>query len=132
MPLMHKNKKGSDAERDLVHRFFDAGWMAMRAAGSGSIGLPCPDVIAGNGARRIVIECKAVGADAKYLTKHEVEELLLFAKTFGAEAWLGIRFDRMSWRFVSLEDARATDRSVVVSRSLAQARGLTFEELLGK
>jgi len=125
-------KKGSNAERDLVHRFFDAGWMAMRAAGSGSIGLPCPDVIAGNGSRRIVVECKALAADAKYLTKKEVAELLEFGRTFGAEPWIGIKFDRMGWRFLSCEDARATEKSMVISKEAAEARGLTFEELIEK
>ena len=123
-------KKGSDAERELVHLFFKTGWMAMRAAGSGSIGLPCPDVIAGNGARRLVIECKAVGADSKYLTRKEVDELLQFGRTFGAEPWLGMKFNRAGWRFVNIEDARQTGKSVVVSRQTAEARGLTFEELV--
>ena len=123
-------KKGSNAERELVHLFFDAGWMAMRAAGSGSIGLPCPDVIAGNGVRRVVIECKAIAASVKYLTKKEVEELLEFGRTFGAEPWIGIKFNNKGWRFLSCEDARQTEKSRVISQKTAEIKGLTFKELI--
>jgi Holliday junction resolvase len=128
---MNHKAKGSASERDLVHRFWAAGWAAFRAAGSGSVGYAVPDVIAGNAARKLAIEAKVTVADAKYFTKKEIEELQFFCTRFGCEAWVAVRFFRKSWRFVALEDLRETPASFVVTMSDSERKGLTFEELAG-
>jgi len=73
---MKVKKKGTNAERELVHMFWKAGWAGVRVAGSGSIGYPSPDVIVGNGARRLAIECKATKDRKKYFQRKEILELL--------------------------------------------------------
>lgn len=128
----HRTRKarGSTAERELVHLFWDAGWAAFRAPASGSMDHELPDVIAGHGARKVAIECKLTTDDSKYLTKKEVEELIFFSQRFGCEAWLGVKFSRKGWRFLSPEDCRQTAASFVVSWEDAERKGLTFEELV--
>ncbi len=126
--MSHKSK-GIGAERELVHLLWKAGWGAIRVAGSGSTKYPAPDVIAGNGMRRIVVECKALAASGIYLEKKEVEELKIFAQKMAAEPWIGARFTSQSWRFIGPEELKETKKSFAITRTLAELRGLSFEEL---
>lgn len=132
MAVMNKKAKGSNAERDLIHQFFDNGWVAMRSAGSGSMQNPSPDILAGNNLRRLAIECKAVNDTKKYFTKKEIDELVYFANKFGAEAWVAVRFDRIDWFFLNIEDLELTDKSYFVDVIIAKRKGLDFDTLIGK
>lgn len=131
MVVMNKKAKGSNFERDLIHSFFANGWVAIRSAGSGSMQNPSPDIIAGNNLRRLAIECKAVNGTKKYFTKKEVDELVYFANKFGAEAWVAVRFDRIDWFFLNIEDLELKDRSYFVDVIIAKRKGLSFEQLIG-
>ena len=128
--MSHKSK-GSNAERELVHLFWGRGWASVRVAGSGSAHYPSPDILAGNGVRRIAVECKSSGGMVKYLTSKEVGELQEFAHIFGAEAWIGVRFDDMKWHFLSVDDLKKSGDGFSVSVELAKRKGLLFEELIG-
>lgn len=131
MPLRRTAKaRGSTAERDIVHRFWDAGWAAFRAPASGSMGHELPDIIAGHGNRKVAIECKVTADGVKYIPKREVEELLFFAHRFGCEAWLGVKFLRRGWFFLNPEDCRQTAESYVIPIDDAERKGLSFEELV--
>jgi len=130
MTLLNAKGKGSTAERDLVHKFWEAGWAAHRIAGSGSSRDPSPDILAGNGHRRIAIECKAVGGLNKHLTKKEVDELVEFAQKFGAEPWIAIKFDRMDWHFLAVDDLKKADKSYGVTIPLIKSKGLKFKEII--
>lgn len=127
--MSHKSR-GINAERDLIHRFWQAGWAAMRAAGSGSIGHPSPDLVAGNNRRKIAIECKLTTATSKYFTKQEVAELRNFSDRFGAEPWLAVKFFRQPWYFFTIDCAHETGANYVVTLEQAKSRGITFEELI--
>ncbi len=129
--LMNKKAKGSNAERDLIHKFNDNGWVAIRSAGSGSQQYPSPDILAGNNLRRVAIECKATADTKKYLTKKEVDELVFFANKFGAEAWIAVKFDRMDWFFLNIEDLGQSDKSYSIDIPMAKRKGLSFEQLIG-
>lgn len=109
--------------------FWKAQWAAIRVAGSGSIKYPAPDLIAGNGIRRVVIECKSAGSDSVYLTTKEVSELKQFGDKLGAECWIGVRFTEKKWLFLGMEELQATPSAYVVSLKKAQLRGVSFEEL---
>jgi len=126
---MGAKEKGTGAERELVHKFWAAGWGAIRVAGSGSIKYPAPDIIAGDGIRRLVIECKYVGEEQVYLTKKEVYELKLFSEKLSAEPWIGVRFKNNQWLFVGLGELEETPKNYVISKKIASLRGLSFEEL---
>ena len=127
--MSHKSR-GINAERDLIHKFWGAGWAALRAAGSGSSQFPAPDLVASNNLRKLALEVKLTTEQKKYFTKKEVQELRYFAEKFGAEAWVGIKFYHLPWRFLSLEDLEETPGSWAASKALAERRGLTFQELV--
>ena len=125
-----RKSKGSKAERDLIHLFWDMGFAAMRAAGSGSMQHPSPDVVAGNGKKFFAFECKSSHDKSKYLTKDEITQLDLFANSFGARAFVAIKFDGEPWYFLRLTDLKKTKKSYAVTLDIAKKKGLSFEELI--
>src|SRR3989344_806487 len=128
-----RNKqRGSSAERELFHQFWDNGWTCLRTAGSGSTQYPAPDLTAANNGRTIVIECKAGSSIYKYLDRYEVEELQQFAKAFGAEAWIAVRFNHKGWYFLKPEELQDTGGRFSVHQQHAIKIGKRFEHLIGK
>jgi len=126
---MSAKSRGSNAERDLIHKFWAADWAAMRAAGSGSTQFPSPDILAGNNLRKVAIECKLTTGTGKYFPKQEIDELRLFAQRFGAEPWVAIKYFRKEWLFFSLEDLEETPLGYSVGKK-QEHRGISFEELI--
>ena len=55
---MSSKAKGSNAERDLVHKFWGEMFACVRVAGSGSMKYPSPDIIASRDGITIALECK--------------------------------------------------------------------------
>jgi len=130
---MGGNIKGANAERELVHLFWGTGqWAAIRVAGSGAIKYPVPDVLAANNTRKLAIECKSTKGEQQHLDKEQIDGLASFAKLFGTEPWVGVKYGGIGWRFFSLEDLKVTNKGYSANLSLAEVRGLTFEELIGK
>ena len=129
---MSRKSKGINAERELIHRFWNNGWSACRVAGSGSTKYPAPDIIAGNNVRKIALECKATKDVRQRFTKKEIEELKTFSEMFGAEPWAGVRFDRLEWYFLTLEDLNETEEGYSVSLKCAKNKGFLFDELIRK
>ncbi|MFC1728468.1 Holliday junction resolvase Hjc [Nanoarchaeota archaeon] len=134
---MNTKAKGSNAERELIHLFWEAGFAAMRAAGSGSTQLPSPDILVGNPIRKFGVECKATKENKQYLNKTQIEELKEFCTKFGAEPWIAVRFDKNSknpdqgWYFLTIDNLKETEgNNFVITSESAQARGLLFEELV--
>jgi Holliday junction resolvase len=128
---MSTKGKGSRTERELVHMFFDKGWGVLRVAGSGSTRLPAPDLLAGNGKGRFLsIECKSLKNTRKYFTDEDLNQLNTFAKAFGTEAWLALRFNNKPWYFIKIEDLEKTKNAYVISLERAEKIGLTFEKLI--
>lgn len=127
---MSRKGKGIKAERELIHLFWKQGWAAVRVAGSGSSRYPSPDVLAGNGTKSMAIECKSSGEKKRYLAKEEVENLLKFSKTFGAEPWIGVRFNALPWYFLPPGELQKTGKHFAVDVEQAKQRGLLFDELI--
>jgi len=134
MGVAHRGRKskGSKAERDLIHMFWAKGCAAMRAAGSGSTQHPSPDVIAGDGKRFFAFEVKSSKERTKYVAKHEINQLDLFANSFGARPFVAIKFDNEKWYFLRLTDLEVTKKSYVITLGLARKKGLVFEEIIGE
>ena len=130
--MINRKAKGTKGERDLVKFFNENGWACVRIAGSGSSKYPSPDILAGNGHRRIAIECKVTKDKKKYLSQEEVEQLLIFAASFGAEAWVGVKFPDTEWHFIMPEDLQQTDKNYVVSKDKISWKGLNAQELIEK
>ena len=131
---MSSKRKGTRAERELSHMFWETGlWATMRAAGSGSTTTPCADLLASNGKRLLAIECKSLKQSKKYLNLKDVEELREFSKKFGAEPWIGVRFDKIGWYFLELKNLdKSKSGNYSIPLDLAKKRGLIFDELIGK
>ncbi len=123
--------KGSRAERELFHMLWDSGWAVVRSAGSGSTPLPAPDLITSNAKRVIAIECKAVKNTSKHFPKEEIDELTKFSTMFGAEPYIGVRFDNKGWFFLHINDLHKTEsENYSVTFKLAQEKGKNFEQLI--
>ena len=127
---MSVKQKGINAERELIHMFWKNGWAAIRVAGSGSSHYPSPDLLAGNNLRKLAIECKAISSNNKYLSSNTITQLSEFAEKFGAEPWIGIRFDSKGWYFLSFDDINKTKKGYSISNELAKQKGLLFNELI--
>jgi|SRR3989338_1070646 len=127
---MNKKKKGSDAEREVIHLLWKHDWAALRVAGSGSSRYPSPDIIAGNALRRIAIECKITKEKIKYFPKEEIESLQMFSTKFGAEPWIAIKFPKKEWLFVSLDDLESTGKMCGINQETAEKKGLLLKEVL--
>lgn len=126
---MSRKSKGINAERELIHMFNKNNWMCIRVAGSGSSRYPSPDLLAGNVKRKLAIECKSSKSKNKYLTNDEINQLKIFSKSFGAEPWVGIRFNNEQWYFLSIDDIKKTKNHYKISLDLAKKKGLLFNEL---
>ena len=131
---MNRKAKGTNAERELLHMFWDSGdWIAMRAPSSGAIKYPCPDLLVGNLSRKLAIECKITKNTKQYLTNKEVLELKEFSKIFGAEPWVAVKFSNVNWFFLNIDDLDETEgKNYVITIQSAKRKGLLFEELSGK
>ncbi len=127
---MSRKSRGIDAERDLIKKFWANGWPAIRSAGSGSMQYPSPDILTGKNGRRLAIECKLTSDTKKYFPINEIRELKYFANSFGAEAWLAIKFPKKQWIFFTPEDLKITDKSFVATVELGELKGISFEELI--
>jgi len=127
---MSVKSKGINAERELIHLFWQNGWVAVRVAGSGSSQYPSPDVLASNAERKLAIEAKLTKDPKKYFAKEEVEQLRLFSEKFGAEPWIAVKFKRDSWYFLKLEDLEQTSNNFVISNQMAKNKGLSFKNLI--
>lgn len=122
-------KKGTRAERELLHLFWNKNWACSRVAGSGSTTLPSPDLIAGNLTRKLAIECKSIRGTYKQLDKSEISQLLEFSTRFNSEAWLAIRFDKIGWYFLDVKTLPLNKNgNYSITLNLAKERGVKFEE----
>ena len=72
---MSNKSKGSNAERELYKKFIEAGWRAVRVAGSGMMENADCDLIAGKaGGRKYAIEVKSSKSPVKYISKEQIDE----------------------------------------------------------
>ncbi|HIH15127.1 MAG: holliday junction resolvase, archaea type [archaeon GW2011_AR17] len=130
---MSMKSKGTRAERELFHLLWKENYGVVRSAGSGSTSQPSPDLLASNGKKTFAIECKSVKGEKKYFSAEELEQLRIFSETFGAEAWLAIRFDNKGWFFLEAKKIpQSKGKNFLVSYQQLQKDGLHFQEFLGK
>jgi Holliday junction resolvase len=132
--MANSNAKGDRRERELVNDLDEAGFAVMRAPASGSATeRELPDVLAGDGEVFYAIEAKSSAGDPIYLDGEEVENLVYFARNFGAKPRIGVRFDREDWYFFHPADLYTTDAgSYRVKKETALSEGTDFAELTGE
>src|SRR3989344_3616037 len=127
-------QKGARTERELFHMFWqEKGWAGIRVAGSGSTTLPSSDLLVGNGSKVLAMECKSGGRERRDIRREQIEELKIFSKLFGAEPWVGVRFDNMPWYFLGVNEiGKSKGKNYFVDPKLVIEKGMRFEELIGK
>ena len=129
--LSNKKAKGTSAENELIHRFWDNEWVCVRVAGSGSTRYPAPDLLASRGDKRIVMEVKVISDVKKYFTRQEIKDLEYFAEKFGSEAWVGVRFEDNQWFFLpSMELEMTKGENYSIDLITMKRKGFTFEEMI--
>jgi len=128
---MSYKQKGIRGERELVHKFWAVNWACLRIAGSGSIKYPSPDLLVGNGNRKLAIECKVTKDQKKYFEKIRIDALQTFAEIFGAEPWIAIKFKGLDWLFIHSRDmSQGRGTSYSMSSEEMKKKGVLFEELI--
>ena len=130
---MSSKAKGSRAERELLAIFWKNSYAGFRVAGSGSTPLPSPDLLVGNGKRYLAIECKSLKTKAKYLEPEQIQELVEFSKRFGAEPWIGLRFNNLGWFFIQPHILEKSKKgSLIASLDILKEKGLNFNQLINQ
>jgi len=124
--MAHYNK-GANAERELIKILFDKGFAVLRVAGSGVSPLPSPDVVALRNGRIIAFECKAW--KGKYLAIPVVtfNDEVNWAKTAGAEFFIGWKVPHRGWFFVKPELFRLSEKNYMLSLEDALKSGVLLD-----
>ena len=129
---MSVKQKGINGERELIHKFWENGWAAVRVAGSGSSRYPSPDIVAANISRKLAVESKVTKEDRKYFSSEDLNQLIEFSEKFGAEPWLAVKFSSAGWFFLPPAEIEQTKGGFVFSLELAKTKGFEFKELLNQ
>lgn len=125
---MSRKSQGIKAERDLYHMLWEKGFAVVRVAGSGCMVEPSCDLLAGNGAVRVAIECKTSKEKKKYLEKKQMQDFKLFSEKFGLNPIVAIRFSRNGWWFIHPDELEDTGKNLAISLEDIQKKGKGFEE----
>jgi holliday junction resolvase len=127
---MSKKSKGTNAERELIHKFWQNGFAALRSAGSGSMKYPSPDLLVAKSGKIFAIECKITKEKHKYLGKNEIEELVEFSKFFNAIPIIAIKFKGNDWFFLKIKDLISKNKSFMINLDLSLKKGTLFNNFL--
>lgn len=126
--MAHYNK-GANAERELIKALFDRGFAVLRVAGSGVSPLPSPDVVALKSGRILAIECKAWKGAHLAIPVVTMTDEINWAKTAGAEFFIGWKIPRDGWLFVRAEHFHNAGKNFMISLVEAKLKSVTLEAL---
>jgi len=126
-----KNKlKGANAERELLYLLFETGFAVSRVAGSGSSTLPTPDVIAVKNRIALAIECKTKSGNYLNIRSEQMDELILWEKLAGANAYVAWRLGKDQWYFIEIEKIEKTKKAYSISKKEIIEKGMDFEKFI--
>jgi len=127
---LSNKSRGCSYERQLVDLLHDAGFAAVRVAGSGAMALPCPDIVACRKGTILAIECKTTRKNQVYISDEQIDDLNRYSRIAGAHPFVAVRFSHQEWYFFAPSTIPKTNRSTyVVSRRLVAGNGLTLADL---
>lgn len=127
--MAHYNK-GANAERELIHTLSEKGFAVLRVAGSGVSPLPSPDVVALKNGRILAIECKAWKGKHLAIPCVTMNDEVTWAKTAGAEFFVGWKIPREGWLFVRFEHFHNAGKNFMISLEEARKNTITLEQLI--
>ncbi len=119
--------KGANFEREIVKAFWEVGWAAVRAAGSGTTKYPVPDVIAVKDKRIILVECKTTKKDRLNIKK-AAESLKKYADLSGGNAYIAIKFYKTKPRFYEINNLLSRKSYTVTDTD----QYLSMDAIIGK
>lgn len=94
----------------MLGDFYNEGFVGFRAPSSGSTtDRNLPDILVGNGWNFYAIEAKSSDGDVVYIDGEEVDDLKVFANSFGAVPLIAVRFDYERWGFFYPEEMYKTE-----------------------
>ncbi|MFQ5998414.1 MAG: Holliday junction resolvase Hjc [Candidatus Bathyarchaeia archaeon] len=127
--------RGSDQERELVHRLDELGFAVLRAPASGAkTRLDRPDIVAGRKGFHISIEVKTTSRKTLYINRESIEQLLRFAERFDAKPLLAVKFKRQhrDWLLLEPRQLVRTSTGYKLPMKTAINRGATLEALVSR
>lgn len=125
---MNKHK-GSNAERELLHIFFENNWVASRIAGSGSTSELSCDLIAGKvGKGKFAIEAKSSKKAQIYISKEQIEDFILFSSILGLTPVIALRFNYEGWLFINPSQLEDSGKNWVANLKKVKEHGLKFSQ----
>ncbi len=129
--MPHNYRKGAEAERELIHRLFDAGFAVVRVAGSGKSSLPAPDILALSPQKKFAIEVKAWASDQLSISKPQMLELADWCHRAGVTPLVAWKVPR-NWFFLRPEDLHETGKAFAINRHDAEHASTPFDVLVGR
>jgi len=130
--------RGIDDERSLANLLWAKGFAVIRAPASGaSTKMPRPDIIAGKRTKGLqyAIEAKTTHKKILYAEKESIDQLLLFADTFGCRPLLAVKFKgrQNSWLFLHPSSLTQTKgNNYRLSYDDASAHGMDLKTICGE
>ncbi len=128
--MAHYNR-GASAERELFQKLWNLGFAVVRAAGSGKMPLPSPDLIALGKGRKIAIECKYYRSKYLHISKQQFEDLLHWGELADSEVIIAWKIPRKGWFFLKPEQFRATAKNYAINKDYAMQNFMSLETLFG-
>jgi Holliday junction resolvase len=123
-------RKGSRAEHELMDKLMAAGFLVIRAAGSGS-GSPCPDLLAFRRTEQLGFECKAVNSTSLQLRKEQVEHLKRWEERSSITTYVAWRQTGGEWHFIRLQFLHENPKSYAISAREAAKVSPGLDAILG-
>lgn len=125
---MGNKEKGANAERELFQMFINNHYRAVRVAGSGIMENADCDIIAGKKGKKYAIEAKSSKKLAKYITKEQINNFIIFSDIFGLKPIIAIRFNRLGWFFLNPKDMEDSGKNWVINEEIARKKGKRFAQ----
>lgn len=119
--------KGSRAERELLNKFKQHGFIVVRAAGSGFEG---PDIIAIKGGKEYAIECKAQEKTALTIDEQQFKDLLKWQENSLMQVYVAWKKSHLGWFFIPLSAFEKKKINYGITFEKAAAVAYKLEDLL--
>jgi len=119
-------RKGADHERQLAKKLGEEGFVVIRAAGSGK---NTPDLIAGCDGTTFMFECKYSTKEAFYIDKRQIGTQVVFAKKFGGDFFVAVKFKNIPWCFLRPEQLEDSGKNYKMTKYLLE-KGRKLRQLL--
>jgi len=128
--MFANKKRGSNAEREILHLLSKNGFSVARVAGSGMISETSCDLFAGNRKKKYAIEVKISSKNKRYLNKEQIKKLIEFSKDFGLTPLVAVKFLRKGWFFIDPKKLEKTNKGLAISIDDIKKKGKSFEEFV--